>query len=125
MTRIDALLVLMVLIWGPNFSVIRRAFEEIDPQPFNALRMVIASIVFAGAPIVNAVVAMMQHPPAGGIAAIKWPFYLGLVLAAVGGSLVTLYRPLPAPAHKPAPTTAGAPETPPASPVVTAEAKSP
>jgi hypothetical protein len=86
---------------------------------------VVMSIVFAGAPIVNAVVAMIQHPPAGGISAIKWPFYLGMVLAAVGGSLVTLYRPLPAPAHKPAPTTTvGTPETAPVPPVSAAEAKS-
>jgi drug/metabolite transporter (DMT)-like permease len=45
-TRIDALLVLMVLIWGANFSVIKRAFIEVPPQPFNALRLVIASAVF-------------------------------------------------------------------------------
>ena len=37
---IDALLVLMVVIWGANYSVIKRAFAEIPPQPFNALRMV-------------------------------------------------------------------------------------
>jgi drug/metabolite transporter (DMT)-like permease len=49
MSRIDALLVLMVLIWGANFSVIKRAFLEIPPQPFNALRLVIAALVFAGA----------------------------------------------------------------------------
>lgn len=49
MTRIDALLVLMVLIWGANFSVIKRAFEEIPPQPFNALRLIIASAVFLAA----------------------------------------------------------------------------
>lgn len=49
MTRVDALLVLMVLIWGSNFSVIKRAFEEIPPQPFNALRLVIASAVFLAA----------------------------------------------------------------------------
>lgn len=49
MTRIDGLLVLMVLIWGANFSVIKRAFEEMPPQPFNALRMVIASVVFLAA----------------------------------------------------------------------------
>ena len=49
MTRVDALLVLMVLIWGANFSVIKRSFEEIPPQPFNALRLVIASAVFLAA----------------------------------------------------------------------------
>lgn len=36
----------MVLIWGTNFSVIKRAFEEVPPQAFNALRLVIASAVF-------------------------------------------------------------------------------
>jgi len=48
-TRIDALLVLMVLIWGANFSVIKQAFVEIPPQPFNALRLVISSSVFLAA----------------------------------------------------------------------------
>lgn len=60
---------------------------------------VVMSIIFAGAPIVNAVFAMLMHPPSGGIGAIRWPFYLGIVLAAVGGMLVTLYRPPAAPAH--------------------------
>lgn len=56
---------------------------------------VVMSIVFAGAPIVNAVVATALHPPRGGIAAIPWPFFLGIVLAAIGGCLVTLYKPAP------------------------------
>lgn len=43
---VDALLVLMVLIWGINYSVIKRAFDEIPPQPFNAVRMLIATSVF-------------------------------------------------------------------------------
>jgi hypothetical protein len=65
---------------------------------------VVMAIVFGGAPIVNAIVATIQHPPAGGWGAIKPQFFLGLLLAAAGGALVTLYRPQPAPAHKPAPT---------------------
>jgi drug/metabolite transporter (DMT)-like permease len=36
----------MVFIWGANYSVIKRAFIEIAPQPFNAVRMALASIVF-------------------------------------------------------------------------------
>jgi drug/metabolite transporter (DMT)-like permease len=59
---------------------------------------VVMAIVFGGAPIVNAIVAMAMHPPAGGFGAIRWPFVLGLLMAALGGCLVTLYRPLPAPA---------------------------
>src|SRR5688572_25910712 len=53
---------------------------------------VVMSIIFAGAPIVNAVVAMMQHPPAGGYGTIKPQFYLGIILAALGGYLVTRYK---------------------------------
>jgi drug/metabolite transporter (DMT)-like permease len=47
-SRIDALLLLMALIWGTNFSIVKYAFVEIDPQAFNAIRMVIASVVFVG-----------------------------------------------------------------------------
>ena len=54
---------------------------------------VVMSIIFAGAPIVNAIVAMSMHPPAGGFSAIRWPFILGILLAALGGCLVTLFRP--------------------------------
>jgi hypothetical protein len=62
---------------------------------------VVMSIVFAGAPIVNALFSIWQHPPAGGLASIKPQFFLGILLAAVGGCLVTLYKPNPAP-QKPA-----------------------
>lgn len=63
---------------------------------------VVMSIVFAGAPVVNAIVALILHPPAGGWSALRWQFLLGIVLAALGGCLVTLYRPGPAPV-KPVP----------------------
>jgi len=59
---------------------------------------VVMSIVFAGAPIVNAIVSMIQHPPAGGVSAIRWPFFAGILMAALGGALVTLYKPPAAPA---------------------------
>jgi len=58
---------------------------------------VVMSIIFAGAPIVNAIVALLQHPPAGGWGSIKPQFYLGIVLAALGGCLVTYFKPNPAP----------------------------
>ena len=64
---------------------------------------VVMSIVFAGAPIVNAVVARIEYPPEGGWGSIRWPFYLGIVLAATGGCLVTLFKPPPARARAPAP----------------------
>ena len=44
----DALLLLMVLIWGANYTIVKRAFEELPPQAFNAMRVTIASLVFLG-----------------------------------------------------------------------------
>lgn len=40
---LDALLLLMAVIWGTNYSVIKSAFREVQPQAFNAVRMAIAS----------------------------------------------------------------------------------
>jgi hypothetical protein len=57
---------------------------------------VVMSIVFGGAPVVNSIVALALHPPEGGLAAVRWPFVLGILLAAAGGVLVTFYRPAPA-----------------------------
>ena len=63
----------------------------------------VMSIIFAGAPIVNAVVSMIQHPPAGGVGSVRWQFFAGILLAAIGGGMVTLYKPPPGPAaHAPA-----------------------
>ncbi len=56
---------------------------------------VVMSIVFAGAPVLNAVYSLVLHPPAGGWSKLPMPFVLGIVLAAVGGCLVTLYKPAP------------------------------
>ncbi|MCB1045429.1 MAG: hypothetical protein KDC35_20975 [Acidobacteria bacterium] len=58
---------------------------------------VVMSIVFAGAPIVNAITAISLHPPAGGWTSLRWQFVLGILLAAAGGCLVSLYKPNPAP----------------------------
>lgn len=60
----------------------------------------VMSIVFAGAPVVNAVVSMIQHPPAGGVGSVRWQFFAGILLAAVGGCLVSLYKPAPGPSAK-------------------------
>ena len=53
---------------------------------------VVMSIIFAGAPIVNAGVGIMLHPPEGGF---KWQFILGILMAAIGGCLVSFYKPSP------------------------------
>ena len=59
------------------------------------------SIIFAGAPIVNAVVNTTKHDWWGHV---QPQFILGIVLAAAGGVLVTYYAPKPPPqAETPAP----------------------
>jgi hypothetical protein len=74
---------------------------------------VVMSIVFAGAPVVNAVFSLLLHPPAGGWGTIKPQFYLGILLAALGGCLVTFYKPAPpAPAKARAAVSAEAPSKP-------------
>jgi len=57
---IDFLLLLMSLIWGTNYSIVKSAFREIDPQAFNAARMVIASTAFL------AVILVLQFRPVRG-----------------------------------------------------------
>lgn len=73
---------------------------------------VVMSIVFAGAPIVNAVVATWMHPPRDGLAGVPWQFYLGIVMAAAGGCIVSLYRPAPAPKTASATAAVATPATP-------------
>ena len=71
---------------------------------------VVMSIIFAGAPVVNAAVALSWHPPAGGVSSIKPQFFLGILLAALGGFLVTVYKPGPAPVSHPSPAAGSAPD---------------
>jgi drug/metabolite transporter (DMT)-like permease len=58
---------------------------------------VVMSIVFAGAPIVNAVGAMLKHKPSS----MNPMFFVGIALAAIGGCLVTYYNPAARPAPVP------------------------
>jgi hypothetical protein len=50
-------------------------------------------IVFGGAPIVNAITAMIVHPPEGGFKNLPLPFILGIILAAAGAVLVAKNAP--------------------------------
>lgn len=50
-------------------------------------------IVFAGAPVVNTLVAMTLHPPEGGWKSLPLPFILGCVLAATGAFMVAKFAP--------------------------------
>lgn len=50
--RLDGLLLLMTLIWGTNYALIKTTFRELDPQAFNALRLIEASFVMLTANLV-------------------------------------------------------------------------
>lgn len=68
----------------------------------------VMAIVFAGAPVINALLSLYltrQDIHWGGVSPV---FYLGIALALVGGGLVTLYKPAPAP-KAPAVRSAAAP----------------
>ena len=49
MTRLDLLLLLMILIWGSNFSIVKVALRDFPEIPFNAMRMVVGTTVFLSA----------------------------------------------------------------------------
>jgi drug/metabolite transporter (DMT)-like permease len=53
LTPFDGLMLLMVLIWGSNFSLVKTALVEIPPQSFNALRLLVASALFLAAIVVK------------------------------------------------------------------------
>ena len=61
----------------------------------------VMAIIFAGAPVVNALMSVAMHPPDGGFGGIKAGFWIGLLLAVSGGCLVSFYKPAPG---KPLPT---------------------
>jgi drug/metabolite transporter (DMT)-like permease len=45
-SALDAALLVMIVIWGANFSVIKYALREFSPVTFNALRLALATAVF-------------------------------------------------------------------------------
>jgi uncharacterized membrane protein YoaK (UPF0700 family) len=59
---------------------------------------VIMSIIFAGAPMVNAFVSTTKE---GNWSYVKWPFVLGIAMAALGGYLITKHAPKPPKAPDP------------------------
>jgi drug/metabolite transporter (DMT)-like permease len=79
-TGLDGLLLLMTIIWGTNYALVKTAFRELDPQAFNALRLIEASAVMVG---VNLLVR--RYRPA--------------VADTAGGEIASIF-------HTPAPVTA-------------------
>jgi drug/metabolite transporter (DMT)-like permease len=81
-TRLDALLVLVIIAWGANLSVIKVALREFPGQSFNALRMILAAAAFL------VVLARTSPATTRGIARADWRrvAFLGVV----GGTLYQL-----------------------------------
>ena len=46
MTVLDFLLLLMILIWGSNFSIVKVALRDFPEIAFNAMRLVVATMVY-------------------------------------------------------------------------------
>jgi hypothetical protein len=61
----------------------------------------VMAIVFAGAPVVNALVSLYLARQDIDFGKVNPVFYLGMVLALVGGGLVTLYKPNPPQENRP------------------------
>ena len=87
----------MSVIWGTNYVIVKRAFLEIDPQAFNAIRMAVASTVF-----VAAMVAIRRLPSdrhvAGPLASVlytpsqmAWRDVIGLTALGVVGQCLYQY----------------------------------
>ena len=67
---------------------------------------VVMSLIFGIAPLINAIVSIALHPPVGGLKAIPIPFFVGIIMLASGGFLVSAYKPGPGKPHaKPVETT--------------------
>ena len=62
----DAGLVLLAMIWGVNFSVMKVVLEELDPLAVNALRFPLAAIALGG-PVLSLV-----PPPADPVFGLAW-----------------------------------------------------
>lgn len=68
------------------------------PDESKILPLLVPAIVFAGAPIVNAIVSIAKD---GLWSRTPIQFYFGILLAGAGAAMVMKYRPMPAPAAKP------------------------
>lgn len=77
MTRLDLLLLLMIVIWGSNFSLVKVALRDFPEIPFNVTRLTVASAVFLAA------IRWTRDPaqPRAAITRRDWIqlFFLGLV----------------------------------------------
>ena len=64
------------------------------PTPPGWFVPVVMSIIFAGAPMVNAIVSTTKEGNWGrALSKDHWPFFIGIAMAALGGFLITKYAP--------------------------------
>jgi hypothetical protein len=83
--------------FGAFFLLMALSSDGGDPANRKILIAVVPTLVFAGAPLVNAMVSVTKEGLWG-----KTPpqFFIGLLLAAVGAGLVMFYKPAAGPAPK-------------------------
>lgn len=84
------------------------------PKPVGAYVPVIMTVIFSGAPVLNAILSMIITPPPQGWAKVPPLFWLGIIMAVGGGALVTINKPGPAPKKPAAPAPAAPAEAAPA-----------
>jgi drug/metabolite transporter (DMT)-like permease len=97
---LDVLLLLMTLIWGTNYPIVKAAFAEMNPQAFNALRLLLGSAMMlvmmsvvrrtrfsAAHPDGNVAVGSVFHTPA----VMTRRDWLGIVALGIVGHCVYQY----------------------------------
>ena len=55
--------------------------------------LIVMPLVFGGAPVINAIISTLSHPPAGGLKSISPFLYLGLLMVAGGAAMVLKFKP--------------------------------
>jgi drug/metabolite transporter (DMT)-like permease len=82
---LDLLLLLMILIWGSNFSVVKYALRDFPEVSFNAFRLILASAVFLIAiAVVRARAKAGLRPPEPPLTAREWRIIIVLGLLGTG-----------------------------------------
>jgi MFS family permease len=80
------------------------------PKPVGPYVPVIMTIIFALAPVLNAIIVLVFTPPSHGWQPIRPLFWVGMLMAIAGGAMVTMNKPM---ARKPvAPAAPAAPAAP-------------
>lgn len=55
--------------------------------------LIVMPLVFGGAPVVNAIISTISHPPEGGLKSVNPLLYVGLVMVAAGAAMVLKFKP--------------------------------